>query len=183
VSATVWGPTRPQAGVQLPPGEVPALPWIVTVPADAGGWFVGVHGGSGASTMAALVAGSQATTGAWVAAGGAQLRVVLVCRSSLHGLTAARSAMTTWAAGSAPAGVTVMGLVVMADAPGRLPRPLGQALDVIAGGVPRCWRLPWVEAWRTSPTPTLSDLPSSAQHTLAQIASVVRAPARPSPQG
>jgi hypothetical protein len=55
--------------------------------------------------------------------------------------------MRQWAAGLVPS-VEVLGLVVMADAPGRVPRSLRDLLQVVSGGVPRTWTVPWVEAWR-----------------------------------
>ena len=43
-----------------------------------------------------------------------------------------------------------LGLVVMADAPGRLPRTLRDRLQVVAGGYARTWTVPWIDTWRTS---------------------------------
>ena len=71
---------------------------------------------------------------------------VLTARTSASGLLAAQSAVRQWAAGDAP--VNLHGLVLIADAPGGLPRPLRDLAEVVAGGAPRCWLLPWIEAWR-----------------------------------
>nr|WP_245702893.1 hypothetical protein [Arthrobacter subterraneus] len=43
----------------------------------------------------------------------------------------------------------LMGLAVLADAPGKLPKPLRDLATIVGGGAPRLWHLPWVEAWRT----------------------------------
>lgn len=60
---------------------------------------------------------------------------------------AAQQAAAQWASGQVPH-VDLIGLVAVADAPGKLPRPLRDTLRLVSGGVPRAWRLPWVEAWR-----------------------------------
>lgn len=73
----------------------------------------------------------------------------VVARSNLRGLAAAQVAAQQWASRLVP-GVDLLGLVVMADAPGRLPRPLRDRLQVVAGGYARTWTVPWIETWRSS---------------------------------
>jgi hypothetical protein len=112
-------------------------------------WWLGVHGGAGETTLAQLLEGSWETGHAWPQAGrqATELpRVVLVARTNARGLRAAQRAAIEWASGSVA--VQLHGLVLVADAPGRLPKPLRDFAHVVAGGVPRVWRLPWVEAWR-----------------------------------
>lgn len=146
--------TGPQPGVPAPdladqlPRWSPA--WSATI------WWVGVHGGAGESSLTTLAAGSQPARHAWPipALPGTFNRVALVARTSWTGLTAAQHAATEWASGSLGAGLELAGLVLIADAPGRLPKPLQDLQAVIAGGVPRVWSLPWVEAWRLGP-PTI----------------------------
>ncbi|WP_436788049.1 DUF6668 family protein [Yinghuangia sp. YIM S10712] len=75
--------------------------------------------------------------------------VILVARTHVRGLTAAQTAARQWASGHAN-GVVLLGLVAVADAPGRLPKDLRESLRFVAGGVPRLWRIPWVEAWRSA---------------------------------
>ncbi|MCU1516231.1 MAG: hypothetical protein JWQ75_952, partial [Pseudarthrobacter sp.] len=41
---------------------------------------------------------------------------------------------------------------VLADAPGKLPKPLREFAALIGGGAPRLWMLPWVESWRLGDT-------------------------------
>jgi hypothetical protein len=74
-------------------------------------------------------------------------RVVLVTRDHAAGLRAARGAAWQWGSGQLP-GVQLLGLAVVASAPGRRPKPLRDLLQVAAGGFPRVWDLPWVEALR-----------------------------------
>jgi hypothetical protein len=120
-------------------------------------WVTGVHGGSGESRIADLIGGGRATGHCWpVLQDGAKPRVLLVCRADMRGLTAARSALTQWVSGAAPA-VDLLGLAVLADAPGKTPKPLRDFTAIVGGGAPRYWSLPWVEAWRhgdsTTPPP------------------------------
>jgi hypothetical protein len=113
-------------------------------------WFVGCHGGAGESTLSDLLPASAAAEHRWpVHADGSVPNVVLVARTSLAGLLAAREVATQWAAGGTPP-VRVLGLVLSPDAPGRLPKPLSELARVIAGGMRdrKVWHLPWVEAWR-----------------------------------
>jgi hypothetical protein len=79
-------------------------------------------------------------------------RVVLVARTNYAGLTAAQRAATEWASNALGDAIQLAGLVLMPDAPGKRPRPLRDLEQVVAGGVPRVWTMPWVEAWRMAPT-------------------------------
>jgi len=112
-------------------------------------WWLGVHGGAGETTLAQLLEGSWETGHAWPQTDTNATEppdVILVARTNARGLRAAQLAAIEWASGSVP--VHLHGLVLIADAPGRLPKPLKDFALVVAGGVPRVWRLPWVEAWR-----------------------------------
>lgn len=122
----------------------PALPVVPDVRLAAL-WVVGAHGGAGESTLAGLGDDWLPAEHAWP---GCPLpgRCVLTARTSATGLLAARAALRQWAAGDAP--VDLAGLVLLADAPGRLPGPLRDLAALVAGGAPRCWSIPWVEAWR-----------------------------------
>lgn len=109
-------------------------------------WVYGVHGGSGESRIAALDAGWAATHHAWPDKPGSA--VLLVARTSAYGLNAAHATIADWAAGKAPGSAALVGLVLVADAPGRLPRPLHDLAKLVAGGVDRSWRIGWSEHWR-----------------------------------
>lgn len=122
-----------------------------TMSGSAALWIIGAHGGAGESRVANLL-GARATDHCWpILQDGSEPRVLLVCRADMRGLTAARSALTEWASGAAPE-VGLLGLVVLADAPGKTPKALRDFASIIGGGAPRLWTLPWVEAWRHGDT-------------------------------
>ena len=167
--APALGPTRPQLGVPAP-DQVDRLPQMTQFrPAVL--WCLGVHGGAGESSVAGLAAQWAAAGHAWPQLpSGQRAAVLLVARSNMRGLTAARSAATEWAAGLVP-NVDVVGLLLVADAPGRLPRPLRDLAQVVAGGVPRSWRLPWIESWRLGEQ--LPDVPREARRFVDELHAVV----------
>lgn len=138
------GPLRPVPFVTPPARALPSFrsaraPWL---------WFLGAHGGAAESTLAELLPGAGAADHRWPEpADGSIPTVVLTARTSYAGLSAARAAATQWAARDTPP-VHLLGLVLIADAPGRLSKPLRELAELVAGGVPRKWDLPWVEAWR-----------------------------------
>lgn len=128
-----------------------------TMTGTAAVWVVGSHGGAGESRTADLLDGARPTGHCWpVLQDGSKPRVLLVCRADMRGLTTAQSALTQWASGAAPA-VELIGLAVLADAPGKTPKALRDFTAIVGGGAPRLWTLPWVEAWRhgdSTSTPT-----------------------------
>lgn len=163
-SLQVTGASAPQHGVPEP-DSADRLPRRL-VDAQAAAWWVGAHGGAGESTLAALVPGTRAAGHAWpVGTPAGELespaRVILVARTHMHGLRSAQRAAASWASGVAP--VELLGLVLIADAPGRLPRPLRNFADVLRGGVPRVWHLPWIETWRMGDEPTVADAPKDVR--------------------
>ena len=162
-----FGPVAPQRGIPAP-DRVDQLP-IHDRGTTAALWWVGAHGGSGESTLAALMPGSQAAGHAWPRTPSqTPARTVLVARGDARGLRAAQDAMRQWAAGLVPS-VEVLGLVVMADAPGRVPRSLRDLLQVVSGGVPRTWTVPWVEAWRVGEPPALASSPREVQRLVDEL--------------
>lgn len=156
---TPAGALAPQSSV-LGPDVVDRLhQTLVTAP---GMWFVGTHGGAGESTLAQAIPGTSAANHSWpyYAGGVTATNVLLVARTSAAGLKSARLAAQEWAASVTPH-VHLHGLVLVHDAPGRLPRPLREFAALISGGVPRVWQLPWHEPWRLGEpvTPDLSPAP------------------------
>lgn len=128
-----------------------------TMPGSATVWITGAHGGAGESRIAELLEGARVTDHCWpVLPDGSTPRVLLVCRADMRGLTTAQSALTQWASGAAPT-LDLLGLAVLADAPGKTPKSLRDFAAIVGGGAPRLWTLPWVEAWRhgDSTTPPL----------------------------
>lgn len=130
-----------------------------TMTGTAALWITGAHGGAGESRIAELLDGARPTDHCWpVLHDRSKPRVLLVCRADIRGLTAARSALTQWASGAAPE-ADLLGLAVLADAPGKTPKALRDFAAIVGGGAPRLWTLPWVEAWRHGDTrpPTARD--------------------------
>lgn len=170
------GPTVPQpATVQAPP-TLARLP-VSTRLYAAQLWWLGVHGGAGESTLAGFVPGSVAAHHAWPAPiDGARAQVVLVARTHQRGLTDAQSAATEWAAGLVPH-VDLLGLVLLADAPGRLPRPLREHAQLVSGGVPRTWTVPWVEQWRLDVATVPG--PREVQRLVADLSGLLARPGLP----
>jgi hypothetical protein len=125
-------------------------------------WWVGVHGGAGESTLERLFSGSHATDHRWPIASDAAgvPAVVLVARTDARGLRAVQRAVRARVEHRLP--VELLGLVLMADAPGRLPRVLRELAGVVGGTVPRVWSLPWVEAWRAGEIPSPANSPKQA---------------------
>lgn len=159
----VTGPTRPQAGV----APVRALP--VRACADTASlFFVGAHGGSGETTVASLDPRWSATDHTWPELPeAARAQCVVVARTHVSGLLAAQRALAQWASSTAGASAECVGLLLIADAPGRPPAPIVDLIQHVSGGAPRVWRLDWLEEWR------LGDLdsrpPRAARRLLRQL--------------
>jgi hypothetical protein len=164
------GPVEEAPEAPVPPAAVISAPLRGMVEPDAADrlarrtmtgsaalWITGTHGGAGESRIADLIDGARVTDHCWpILQDGSTPRVLLVCRADMRGLTAARSALTQWASGAAPE-LDLLGLTVLADAPGKTPKALRDFAAIVGGGAPRFWTLPWVEAWRhgdsTTPPP------------------------------
>ena len=129
---------------------------------------MGVHGGAGESTLAGLGPG-RAAEHAWPIGGSGPHCVVLVARTHHHGLTRARQAAIEWARGEVD--VRLVGLALVADAPGRFPKPLRDLAHHVAGAVPRLWRIPWVDPWRME-APDSETAPRAVTRMLAQAAAL-----------
>lgn len=138
-------------------------------------WWLGVHGGAGETTLEEIFNGSSGCGHAWplTAVGAAPARVVLVARTNARGLLAAQSAIAQSHEDALP--VALLGLVLIADAPGRAPRVVRDLAGVIGGGVPRVWWLPWVQAWRVGEVPSPANSPKQARRLLADLRAVLRA--------
>ena len=107
-------------------------------------WMVG---GAGASTWAHILEVGDAGT-AWPrhVNPSRSLSIVVCCRSTAAGLRAAQDVAIEWATGALPG--QLVGLVVGADAPGRLPRELREQLQITSGAFPRYTFVPWQAQWR-----------------------------------
>ena len=159
----------PQDGVPVP-DQADRLPTRETSQA-ATIWWLGVTGGAGESTLAALARGSRVADHAWPIPEnrGSICRVVLVARTNYAGLTAAQGAAIEWASGLLGDTVRVDGLVLVPDMPGRLPKELRHLAQVVAGGLPHIWTMPWVDTWRFGPLDPAADLPKEFHALLADL--------------
>lgn len=134
-------------------------------------WVVGAHGGAGASTWARLLeAGDAGASWPQHVNPSRSLAVVVCCRSTAAGLRAAQDVGIEWAAGGLPG--QLVGLVVGADAPGRLPRELRDQLQISSGAFPHCIFVPWQAQWRFARE---NDVNANISRRITKIAATVAA--------
>jgi hypothetical protein len=100
--------------------------------------------------------------------------VIVVARTSHAGLRAAQLALTEWASRTVP--VNLLGLVTVADAPGRLPKSLRDFSQIVAGGAPHAWHIPWNESWRLGQAVTLANSPSTVRSTIDGVRGILATP-------
>ena len=164
-------PTTPQPGVPAPDSADRLPRRDVNRPAAI--WWLGVHGGAGERVLSRLLPGSRSADHAWpIINDGSRANVVLVARSNADGLQAAQRAATEWASGSLPT-INLLGLVIVADAPGKLPKPLRDLAQVVSGGVPNVWQIPWVEAWRLGEPVSFDSSPKHVRDLTAAVSALV----------
>jgi hypothetical protein len=106
------------------------------------------HGGAGVSALlrAGLAeAGAVDADRVWPRTG----LVLLVTRTSTSGLQHAQALVCQHAAvGVEQARARLLGLVLVADAPGRLPARMADLADLLCGAVSHSWQVPWLTEWR-----------------------------------
>jgi hypothetical protein len=107
--------------------------------------WVATHGGAGATTLATVYGGHDCGH-AWPGPDDPP-SVLLVARTHATGLEAVVRAVEAFRAGGTPPGLDLDAVVLVADAPGRLPRPLAQRVRTIESAID-VYRVPWVPAWR-----------------------------------
>lgn len=159
------GPWRPQRGVTLTrSSELGQFQDPTGTPL----WVLGAHGGAGEDTLSALLPGAAAAGRMWPVRppGMPGATVLVVCRSNHHGLRAAQRAAVEYAAGTV-LGVRLLGLVIVADVPGKRPKELRDLATVVAGGFPEAWEFPWIEDYRIGAAQPA--LPSRAAATIQTI--------------
>ncbi|MFI0817280.1 DUF6668 family protein [Streptomyces sp. NPDC021098] len=110
--------------------------------------WLSVHGGAGASTLATLLGGVDIGHRWPDVSRGEPHTVLLVARTHSAGLQAVSQTLDVFRRGDQPPGVQVAAVVLVADAPGRLPRALNQRIKIIGSAI-AVHRVPWVAAWRT----------------------------------
>lgn len=163
VSASPTGPARPPTAAYGPTnGPEP----VTHRPACR---LLAVHGGAGVSSLlrAGLTeAGAVDAHRSWPQTG----PVLLVARTSVGALEHVRDAARQRAAGAC-ADVDLLGLVLLADAPGRLPARAGALADLVCWAFPRVWLVPWLEEWRLA----TSSEPLPVHPEVARLCTDVRA--------
>ncbi|GHD94064.1 DUF6668 family protein [Streptomyces naganishii] len=107
--------------------------------------WLATHGGAGTTTLAAVYGGHDCGRD-WPGPE-APRSVLLVARTHAAGLEAVVRALEVFRRGQAPAGLDLDAVVLVADAPGRLPRPLAQRVKPLESVID-VYRVPWVPAWR-----------------------------------
>lgn len=170
------GPTAPHPGLgnQLAghAATAPSAELAAPSPAQPRIWVIGVHGGAGESTIAELHPDFREAHHRWPAPAAPSPRCILVARTNAAGLYNARAAAKDWGAGTEPH-ILLLGLVLIPDAPGRIPKDLAREITRSSGGVPRVWQLPWIEDWRHhAPGYTqldLTDLPRPVKKLLTDL--------------
>jgi hypothetical protein len=131
-------------------------------------WFLlAAHGGAGAGLLARLsaAAAEQEQDLGRVGQDAGQLwpeptlertgAVVVVSRTTVSGLTKARDLAAQYLGGAAPPGTALLGVVLVADQPGKLPAPVATSVGLLDGVFARTWHVPYVPQYRLlGPTQT-----------------------------
>ncbi|WP_413807657.1 DUF6668 family protein [Streptomyces sp. OE57] len=133
--------------------------------------WVSAHGGAGASTLARVLGGADVGRRWPDPAQGEPGRILLVARTHAAGTRAVSQVLNALRMAEHPAGVRLIAVVLVADAPGRLPRALGRRVRVLRSAA-KVHRVPWIPAWRAGED---VDRPPREVRTLA---SLVSAPSR-----
>ncbi|WP_328686111.1 DUF6668 family protein [Streptomyces sp. NBC_00343] len=147
-----------------PPTPAPGISWV------------GAHGGAGATTFAGALGGVDIGH-AWPdVPQGEPGDILLLARTHLAGLQAASKALDSLRTGRHPAGLRLVALVLVADAPGRLPPELWRRVRVLRAAV-RTFSVPWIAQWRVGkPAPKA---PRSVVELAALVPARTESPAGP----
>ncbi|WP_254910176.1 DUF6668 family protein [Micromonospora sp. NBS 11-29] len=135
---------------------------------DEGIGWIGAHGGAGASTLTRLLGGVDIGCRWPDPAIGEPARVALVGRTNSDGLRAVSRALNAMREGRHPAGMRLVGVVLIADSPGRLPGPLLNRIRLLRSIAP-VHRVPWIPSYRVGAEP------KRAPRQLDRLAAVVAA--------
>lgn len=107
----------------------------------------GAHGGAGTTTVARLL--NIVDMGPlWpVPSRGMPCYVLVAARTNAAGLDAASRMLASYRGRRYPQDSFLLGVVLMADAPGRLPKAISRSITILSSAVP-VTRVPWVCPWR-----------------------------------
>ncbi|MDN5760454.1 MAG: hypothetical protein L0H59_18360, partial [Tomitella sp.] len=122
-------------------------------------WLLVAHGGAVLSTLAASWAPAADAQGGWPA-GDVEPYTAVVTRTHLSGLARAHALLRQAAAGQIGR-CQLVGLVTVADAPGRAPADIRHRLQVVRAAAPRTWHVPWIDQMRLA-APEFDRLPQWA---------------------
>lgn len=148
----VRGPAIP---VGCAPLTEPPVLGRASMPPDTAVAIAGCHGGAGASSLVTALSphfDAFDMGQSWPQPqpdNESEPIVLLVARTTGHGLDAAHNAVREWGSRAVP-WVRLAGLVLVADAPH--PHPdLRDRIETVASTAPHGWFLPWQEQWRPLP--------------------------------
>ncbi|MDN6130455.1 MAG: hypothetical protein L0I87_00320 [Corynebacterium casei] len=117
-------------------------------------WLVGAHGGAGTTTLAHAIAPFGDAGQQWPAHDEYPWTVI-VARTTREGIEAAHDTALQAQAGKC-GDCKVLGVVLVADAPGKTPKAIEQRITVLERVVPTIWSVEYHGAWRAN---LLKDLP------------------------
>lgn len=154
VPATTVGPAArvPPGPVSArPPGRGPATRPRPSLSEEGIGW-IAAHGGAGTTTLTRLLGGTDLGCRWPDPALAEPATVMLVGRTNAEGMRAVSRALNALREGRHPPGMRLTGLVLLADAPGRLPLALSRRIRVLRSVAP-VHRVPWIPQWRLGRQP------------------------------
>ena len=159
----------PHAGTQEAPERPSSIPTGAPLGPRRFSW-VATHGGTGATTLASVYGGQDCGRD-WPGPEDPP-SILLVARTHAAGLAAVSRALEVFRRGAAPAGLDLDAVVLVADAPGRLPRQLAPHVKAIESVID-VYRVPWVPAWRIG---DLTGEPPRETEALARLTGTTRHP-------
>ncbi|MFZ2292271.1 DUF6668 family protein [Corynebacterium casei] len=118
-------------------------------------WLVGAHGGAGTTTLAHTIAPFGDAGQQWPAADEYPWTVI-VARTTREGIEAAHDAALQAQAGKC-GDCKVLGVILVADTPGKVPKTVEQRITVLERVVPTIWSVEYHGGWRSS---LIDELPS-----------------------
>jgi hypothetical protein len=113
-------------------------------------WLVGAHGGAGTTSLAHAVAAFGDAGQQWPAEDEYPWSVI-VARTTREGLEAAHDTALQAQAGKS-GDCKVLGVILVADAPGKIPKAIEQRMTVLERVVPTIWTVDYHPSWRESLT-------------------------------